>query len=155
MRFAPPRSSLARVGPLALDVATGLLLAAILGLTLLQVAARYVFGWPTPWSEELNRLLFVWMVMLAAAKGGHMRIEFFVERMSRMARRLLDFALAGLAVTLLCAMAWKSLDLIALTRNDHYVALAVSVQFVYWAAFTGTALWAAGIVAAAVRRKAH
>ena len=81
MPFAPSRSSLSAAARRLVDAASALLLVAVLVVTLLQVGARYVFNWPMPWSEELTRLIFVWLVMIAAVGSAHMRIEFFAQRM--------------------------------------------------------------------------
>lgn len=130
-----------------IDGASALLLVAVLAVTLLQVGARYVFNWPMPWSEELTRLIFVWLVMIAAVGSAHMRIEFFTERMPLAMRRVVAIALALLSMALLALMAWKSLGLIELTRNDRYSALGVSVSLLYWAALTGCGLWIVSIAA--------
>jgi TRAP-type C4-dicarboxylate transport system permease small subunit len=129
------------------DWASALLLVAVLVVTLLQVGARYVFNWPMPWSEELTRLIFVWLVMIAAVGSAHMRIEFFAQRMPASVRRVVTIALALLSIALLALVAWKSLGLIELTRNDRYSALGVSVSLLYWAALSGCTLWIVSIVA--------
>lgn len=138
-------------GRRAIDAVSGLLLAAVLAVTLLQVAARYVFSWSVPWSEELTRLTFVWMVMIAAVGGAHMRIDFFIERVPTAIRRWLQLVLAALCVAMLVLMAWQSFGLIDLTRNDRYVALNVSVQILYWSVPVGCGLWLIAIAVSAVR----
>ena len=40
------------------------LLCAIAALAFFQVVARYLLGLSTPWSEELLRLLFIWLVLM-------------------------------------------------------------------------------------------
>ncbi len=125
----------------AVDAIGALLLCAVLGVTLLQVAARYIFNWSVPWSEEMTRLLFVWMVMVAAASASHMRIDLFVAYLPKRLRRSLDLLLATGAASLLVLMGWQSFGLIALTHNDRYAALGLSVQFLYWAVPVGVALW--------------
>ena len=107
----------------------------------LNVVLRYGFGSGIAASEELSRLLFVWMVMIAAAGAAHMRIEFFAQAMGRRLRHAIGLALGVLSMALLALMAWKSAGLIELTRHDRYVALGVSVQYLYWAALAGSILW--------------
>ncbi len=147
MPFAPSKSSLSAAARRLVDGASALLLIAVLVVTLLQVGARYVFNWPMPWSEELTRLIFVWLVMIAAVGSAHMRIEFFAQRLPAGVRRVVAVALALLGIALLAVMAWKSLGLIELTRNDRYSALGVSVSLLYWAALTGCTLWIVSIAA--------
>jgi TRAP-type transport system small permease protein len=52
-----------------------------------QVIARYVFNSPYSWSEELSRLLMIWMIFMAAAhvmaEGGHIAVDLWSSRVSR------------------------------------------------------------------------
>lgn len=155
MRSAHSRSSVRIPGRPLIEVVSGLLLVAVLAVTLLQVAARYLFNWSMPWSEELTRLLFVWMVLIAAVGATHLRIDFLVARMPPALRRWLQLAIAALCAAMLGLMIWKAFGLIELTRNDRYVALGVSVQFLYWAVPIGCGLWLAVIVGSALREFRH
>lgn len=51
-----------------------------------QVFARYVFGAPFSWSEELARLSLIWMTFLAAAfvmaEGRHIAVDVLSHRLS-------------------------------------------------------------------------
>jgi TRAP-type C4-dicarboxylate transport system permease small subunit len=126
----------------ALDLAAALLLVAVLGVATAQVAARYLLGVPMPWGEELTRLLFVWLVLLAAARATHMRIDLLPDALSPRARRGLGLVQAALAVFLLLVLAWHGRALVELTAYDRYTALEVSVQWLYWAVVVGCGLWA-------------
>jgi TRAP-type C4-dicarboxylate transport system permease small subunit len=59
----------------ALDWIAAALLLAILCITTARVAGRYLFGLSFPWSEELTRLLFIWLVLIGAARARHMSID--------------------------------------------------------------------------------
>ena len=52
--------------------------------------ARYVFGAPLVWSDELATVLFVWLAVLgsvvALRRGEHMRLTAFVRNLSPAAR---------------------------------------------------------------------
>ncbi len=140
------------------DAACGSLLAIVLAITLMQVVARYVLGWAMPWSEELVRLVFVWMVMVAAAGSAHMQIDFFVERFTPRIRLVTQLCLSGLSAALLGLMAWKSVGMIDLTRDDQYAALGVSVQYLYWAVLVGASAWlvqTAWTAVASMRSRSH
>jgi TRAP-type C4-dicarboxylate transport system permease small subunit len=67
-----------------------LLVAAMTGVTLAQVIARYVFAAPLIWSEEAARYLFVWVSMFGAALAmrtrAHYALEAVVEQLPAMAR---------------------------------------------------------------------
>ena len=72
----------------------------------LNVVLRYGFGSGIAVSEELSRLLFVWMVFLGAAAaypaGEHMA---FTSLVGLLRRRPLAFRLATLAIRLLALLA--------------------------------------------------
>ena len=72
----------------------------------LNVVLRYGFGSGIAASEELSRLLFVWMVFLGAAAaypaGEHMA---FTSLVGLLRRRPLAFRLATLAIRLLALLA--------------------------------------------------
>lgn len=129
-----------------LDIAAAALLAAVLAVTCAQVAARYLLGWPMPWGEELTRLLFVWLVLIAASRARHMRIDLVPADAPRALRRALARSGAAVAIGLLGLLAWKGLGLIALTAYDRYTALGLSLQYLYAAVVIGTALWGVAIL---------
>jgi TRAP-type C4-dicarboxylate transport system permease small subunit len=58
-----------------------------IGFTLLsfaQVIARYAFGHPITWTEELSRYLFVWVVFVGAGVAerdqAHITLDFLISR---------------------------------------------------------------------------
>lgn len=76
--------------------------------------ARYVFGNPFPWADELAELLFLWLAVLGAVvalrRGGHMRLTAFVRDMDPKRRAWLD-ALAMMTVAaVLLAMIMPAYD---------------------------------------------
>jgi TRAP-type transport system small permease protein len=131
-----------------LDAAAALLLLAVLVVTAARVAGRYLLGLPMPWSEELTRLLFVWLVMLAAARASHMRIELLQERLPPRARRALEIAIALLSAGLLLLLVRYGYAMVELTTYDRFTALGVSVQYLYASVVVGGALWIVLLLAA-------
>lgn len=126
-----------------LDGAAALLLLAILAVTAARVVGRYVLGAGMPWSEELTRLLFIWLVLIGAARTRHMAIDLLpsVSR-PRIAAGLKLFA-AALGIGLLALLVRQALVLVELTAFDRFTALGVSVQYLYWAVVVGGSLWIA------------
>jgi len=59
-----------------------------------QVFARYFFGSPFSWSEEVARLALIWMTFLAAAfvmaEGRHITVDVLSHRLSRRGQFWLD-----------------------------------------------------------------
>lgn len=131
-----------------LDGVIGALLVTIVLITLAQVIARYLLGSSLVWSEELNRLLHLWMVMLAAAKAAHLRIGFLEDRLTPRVKAVLDVALGVMSVALLALMIQGALRLAALTRFDMFTGIPVSMRWMFIAFVVGAGLWMARIVVA-------
>lgn len=125
----------------SVDAACALLLGVIAALAFFQVIARYILGYSTPWSEELLRLLFVWLALLGAARTVHMRVDMLEQAVGPLMRRGLVLLQALIAAGLLALLIWHGLTLIELTSYDRYTALPVSVQWLYWAIVVGGGLW--------------
>jgi TRAP-type C4-dicarboxylate transport system permease small subunit len=53
----------------SLDVLAALLFAACLVLVNFQIICRFVLSISVPWTEEVSRLVFVWLAFLGAALG--------------------------------------------------------------------------------------
>jgi C4-dicarboxylate transporter DctQ subunit len=53
----------------ALDTVVGLLGIAVLLLVNYQILCRFVLSISVPWTEEVSRLLFIWLAFLGAAIG--------------------------------------------------------------------------------------
>jgi TRAP-type C4-dicarboxylate transport system permease small subunit len=124
-----------------LDAAAAALLVAMLAVTTARVLARYALDLSMPWSEELTRLLFVWLVLVAASRTRHMSIDLLTNALPRRKRRALDVAGAILGAVLLAILVRYALGLVELTANDRFTALGVSVQYLYWAVVVGGGLW--------------
>ena len=64
-------------------VVTGVLFVAIIVLTITQVFCRFVLDSPLVWSEELSRLLFVWMTMFGAPVLTYQRAHLAIPELAR------------------------------------------------------------------------
>lgn len=121
------------------------LMAACLGVmavaVFVNVVLRYGFGSGVVASEELSRLLFVWMVFIGAAAaypaGEHMA---FTSLAGLLARRPLAFALLSALIRLLviaaCAMlAWGAWQQVVVGLGSHSVVLGYSAALLPLPAF--------------------
>jgi TRAP-type C4-dicarboxylate transport system permease small subunit len=86
------------------DALAAVLLLVVTVLITAQVLVRYAFGGSLVWSEELTRLLFVWMVMVAAVTAPRMQVDFLVDllprRLRALQRILIEFVVMGLTIIL-------------------------------------------------------
>jgi len=121
-----------------LERAADLLLVAlfllIFGLVLAQIVFRYVLNDPLVWSEELARLAFIWVAMLAWSLGSrrrsHIAVTVFVDALPpgpRLALRLLIQASIIVFCLLLLMHGWtltaRNLDLPMVTIDLPYAAV--------------------------------
>ena len=60
---------------------------AVVVMTLLvffQVANRYILGWIVPWTEEVSRILFIWITFVGAyialKANSHIAVHTFFKR---------------------------------------------------------------------------
>lgn len=93
------------------------LFAMIFALVLAQIVCRYVFGSPLVWSEELARMAFMWLGMLAWSLGSrrrsHIAITVVADRLPEFARLALAVAIQ-IAIVLFCALlVWHGATLTA------------------------------------------
>ncbi|WP_162409154.1 TRAP transporter small permease [Acuticoccus sediminis] len=121
-------------------VAVAGLLLSITAITIAQVVARYGLNNSIVWAEELNRLLFIWLIVLGAAGADHMRIGLIADLpgLSRPLRVVAALGALG-AITLLAWGAWK---LSAMFSFDRYVTLDLSKWWYFAALTVGGAVWA-------------
>ncbi len=145
-----PRGPAGRVLALAghlLDAVVGLVLLAIVAITVAGVVARYGLGASLPWTGELSVLLYVWMIALAAARAGHMRITMIVDALPPTLRRIAE----GLALAVSLACLWLLVDgsitLWRLTAGDRFTALPLSQSLFFVAIVVGGSLWAVVLLA--------
>ena len=123
------------------DTLAAVLLFVITVLITAQVLVRYAFGGSLVWSEELTRLLFVWMVLVAAVTAPRMQVDFLVDllppRLRALQRILVEFVVMGLTIILIQG-AWGMMDL---RQFDIYIALGIPVSWVYLSLFLAGFAW--------------
>lgn len=132
----------------ALDAVVGLILIVIVAVTLAQVVARYFLGDSLAWSGELSQLLYVFMIALAAAKAGHMRITMVVDTLPAALRRLAEALSVVVSLACLWLLVDGSLELYELTRFDRFTSVPLSQSLFFAAIIAGAALWALFIITA-------
>lgn len=130
-----------------IDGAAALLLAAVTILGIAQVVARYVFNSSLVWSEEAIRLLYVWLVLIAAATAPHMRIGLVSDRVRGTAGVILRLVQTAIMLSLLALLVNGALTLNASFGNDRYVTLGIAKSWYWTGAIVGSLVWAGTILA--------
>lgn len=125
-----------------LDAAAAILLVVVLALTTSQIVFRYVLGISMPWTEELTRLLFVWLVLIAASRTSHMTIDLVPNAIAPgRKRRVLEIGTTVVGILTLLVLIYYAFGLLEIVAYDRYTALGISVQYLYWAVIVGSVFW--------------
>ncbi len=157
----PPPSAANRFEHLA-QALMALCLGVMAVAVFINVVLRYGFGSGVAASEELSRLLFVWMVFIGAAaaypRGEHMA---FTSLAGLLAKRPLAFAAITAAIRLLviaaCAMlAWGAWQQVVVGLGSHSVVMGYSTALLPLPAFLcATAIGVMALIELVQRKPLH
>jgi TRAP-type C4-dicarboxylate transport system permease small subunit len=102
---------------------------------LIQVFARYLLHYPTPWAEELSRFLNIWAVFFAAAwavkKGTHITIRALVARLSIQWQRRIYLVINCVISILLLAIFWGSIVMMQSSYTIFSTGLNLRMTYFY------------------------
>lgn len=119
------------------------LLAGIVCLTVAQVFSRFVMNSPIGWTEELARILMIWMVFFgssaAVKRNEHIKIEVFLNRLSDKWRNYLGKITGVIVGVLLIVLIYQGTLLTFKMASIPTVTLPISWSFVYSAVPIGCA----------------
>ena len=146
---------MSRSGPVdyvwPLRLLLGVALVVVVGVTLLQILLRYAFDAPLIWSEELAKLLIVWIAFVGAAvvcwDGRHLNVDVFFALLPDRARTLVRAVNACISICFLAVLGWTSVKLVILENFQDLSALPIPAGVVRLAATLGAGLMIAAIVA--------
>jgi TRAP-type C4-dicarboxylate transport system permease small subunit len=132
-----------------------LLLVALVVTTSLQVFTRYVLNAPLTWTEEVARMLFVWLIFLGSAfivkRGSHISIDILTRVLSPVPRRRLAILTHGITLAILGVLTVKGVQLLRITGQSASPALDIPWVYVYAAFPLGMLLMSLRYGAALVR----
>ena len=135
---------------LPFKIAVGAALAIIVALTLAQVVLRYFFDSPLLWSDELSRLMVVWMTFIGAAvvcwQGRHLSVDVFVTHLPPGVQKVLRVINQFLALGFLAVLTWKSFRIVKLENFQEMSILPLPAGTVRLAATVGAILMIVAIV---------
>lgn len=117
----------------------------MLFLTFANVIGRYVFSHSIIFSEEVSRILFVWVVFLGAAiiikDNGHVSVDLLSSKLQGKASgKVLDIII-GIAGFLFIGIVFAGGLVLAGTMNMYSSAtLGIPMGYVYWAIPIGSGI---------------
>ncbi|MBD3308773.1 TRAP transporter small permease subunit [candidate division KSB3 bacterium] len=127
-----------------LRIAVGVMFATIVGLTIAQVFFRFVLDDPLIWSEELARLLLVWVTFIGAAvvcwDGRHLNVDAFFVAIPEGMRRVVRLLNAVVAIIFLGILVYFSIPLIQIDHMTELGALEIPGSYVRLPAAIGGGL---------------
>ncbi len=104
-------------------------------VTLAQVVFRYVIAAPLPWSEELARYCFVWIVFLGGAvglsRGIHLGVDLFVNLLPERFRIGIEILSHVLIACFAAAVVLASYPVINMNMLQRSPALGVQMSWIY------------------------
>lgn len=120
------------------------LLIVILGVTFAQVVARFVFGSPFTWTDELARYSYVWLTFIASAavmsQRGHITVEVGDSKMPRRIRLILNM-IGMLVVVVACAMlTFGSVEFLEHRASGSSTAMGIPMALFYGVVAAGLLL---------------
>ena len=120
---------------------SGILLLAIFALIIFQVFTRYVLNMPLSWSEELARLLVVWLTFIGAgfvaSRNAHIAVDILAVYLpKRLATASQIFALLLVAAAS-AYMVWAAISLMVLTGPLRMTASSLPMPLLYGAVLVG------------------
>ena len=123
---------------------SGLIFLLIVVLTIAQVVCRFALNDPLIWSDEVARLLLIWMTFITAAvvtyDGTHLCVDTFFAAMPAWLQTCVRALNIACALCFSAVVAWFSLPLIALASSQSAGALDLSLAWYRAPAAVGGAL---------------
>lgn len=137
-------SLLARRIERVLDALIAALLAVITASLVYQVFGRYALGRAPGWSEEVARMLIVWLTMIGSAAclrgGSHIAIGVLVNALPERGRAVVLW-LRDLAVLVTAGvLAWSGARYAGLNAAQDSPALEIPMSIAYASLFVGALL---------------
>lgn len=113
-------------------------------LVIMNVILRKVFSSGLSWSEEASRFLFIWVTFLgailandAALHGEHMRMDFIVEKLTGVPRKLVEVAALLIVLVMLGTLFLGGVEVVQQTWPFLTSALEIPKGAVYLCAPIG------------------
>lgn len=119
-----------------LGLASAILFAVLVCVTVWQVISRQVLNSSSTWSEELSKLLFVWLSFVGSAflfgERGHIAVDFLARKLPLKTQRVLQVIVQLLVVLFaVLGMTWGGYLAASVAWNQQLTALPLTIGWVY------------------------
>ena len=119
-----------------LGVVSVILFAVLVCVTVWQVFTRQVLHSPSTWSEELSKILFVWLAFAGSAflfgERGHIAVDFIARKLPVSGQRILQVIVQIVIIVFaVLAMIWGGYLAASIAWNQQMTALPLTLGWVY------------------------
>ena len=115
------------------EIITVPLMAALLVILTWQISSRWLLNDPSLWSEELARVLFMYMCMIGCAmalkRGEHVNITFFSDKLPEKARLALILSLEVAVLISIFAIIYLGYQHVQRTAFFELITLGISSKW--------------------------
>lgn len=109
------------------DLVAGLTFVAMVLVVCMQIFCRYVLKVSVPWTEELCRLLFMYVGFLGTAIAVRERelivVDFLLTRMPPKLRKAMDVLIWLFTTAFYALVFWGAVKMYGTTRNTYYATM--------------------------------
>ncbi|NMB16539.1 MAG: TRAP transporter small permease [Firmicutes bacterium] len=114
-------------------------------VTLFQVVARYIFGSPFVWTEELARFMYVWVTFVGAAavfyENEHIVVDVLVQKVSARWQKVFSICSDLLVIAFNLVLFVGGIRMMGATREAKAPSIpAITYDWVYLALPLGAAV---------------
>lgn len=120
-----------------LEQISRILIGGIVVIIFYAVVMRYVFHRPPPWSEELSRFFFIWMIMLSAVlvtrEKSHIQIIFLINLLPRKIRFFISNFIRFLMISFCWVMIQQGFKIYPIVAEAFSPSFGISMGWLYLA----------------------
>lgn len=117
------------------ELITALIVAVLVVFLTLAVVGRYLFDIGIAWSDELARLLFVWVVFLGFAIAirhrGNIGVELLVDRLSHPTRRRVILCQDAAVLAFSLFFTWEAAITVRFSLLQRLPVLQITIAWLY------------------------
>ena len=138
-----------------IKILIGFVLILIICIILLQTFTRYVIFYSLPWSEELSRYLFTFLIMIGfnigISENMTVRIDLIDGFLKGKVKTVIEFFRQIIALVVSCFFVYSTFDMIKIGAFQKSPAMRIPMQFIYIMMAIGFALAVISIITVLIK----
>jgi len=137
-KAAPRRFSFWRLALLVPEVMSAVVLAGVILFLVISVFSRYAMDLGLPWSDELARLLFAWIVLvgfaIAVRHRANVGVDWLVMKLSTPKRRAVTILQDVVVLGFSLVFTWQAWVTVGFSLMQRMPALDITIAWLYGSA---------------------